>query len=62
MNIIDTKITLPIRCCSKCNKKMRVIKNDFLQRKYCKKCHFENDKEWQLKQFIDGLKDMNLST
>ena len=31
---------LPVRHCKNCNKKMRVIKNDFLNRSCCKKCHF----------------------
>lgn len=45
-----------IRKCLKCNKKMRTIKNDFKLRKYCKKCHFENEKEWEYKEFIKTLK------
>lgn len=52
--------TIEIRVCLKCNKKMRAIKNDFLQRKHCKKCHFEIMKEWEYQQFIKGLEEMEI--
>ena len=44
-----------IKKCQKCNKKMRVIKNDFKLRKFCKKCHFENEKEWEFKTFMSSF-------
>ena len=39
--LIKESKPFPIRYCKKCNKKMRVIKNDFIKRQFCKKCHFE---------------------
>ena len=44
------------RYCEKCYKKIRPLKNrDFSKRKFCLKCHKENDKEWQYKEFIKSL-------
>ena len=44
-----------LRICLKCNKKMRVIKNDFKLRKYCKKCHFENEEDIKIKSLMELL-------
>jgi hypothetical protein len=48
-----------IKKCQKCNKKIRAIKNDFKSRKFCKKCHFENEKEWEFKTFMTHYNKYN---
>jgi hypothetical protein len=44
------------RICKNCNKKMRIIKKDFLKRDYCKKCYFENEEERKYNNFVNNLK------
>ena len=39
--------------CARCAKKMRTIKNDFNDRKYCKKCHFEREKIFKFNMLCD---------
>ena len=46
-----------LRICLKCNKKMRVIKNDFKLRKYCKKCHFENEEDIKIKSLMEYINE-----
>jgi hypothetical protein len=45
--------------CLKCNKKMKVIKNDFNNRKYCKKCYFNNKLEFQYKWMLEDFKHLH---
>ena len=44
-----------IRKCNRCNKKMRDIKHDFAERRYCKKCHKQNTLDMQLKEMLISL-------
>ena len=36
------------RICQKCNKTMRAIKKDFLNRPHCKKCHLELREDFRM--------------
>ena len=41
-HLSKTSKPLPVRHCNCCKKKMRVIKNDYKDRKYCKTCFLRN--------------------